>query len=127
MVAILYAFVCQIRAQRIARKAVRRLREISPRPWQSIHWFYRRLTSPVITMKVFRARHGLSDPSVQEQFERVTRLERRQLVAICAAALCIAITLVGTRFWGWAWDVTRWSRHLGRASSERSQKRRDTS
>ena len=106
VLAVVYAFVCQVRAERVARFAVKRVRAANPGLWQSVvhdNWLLR-VANPAITIKLLRARHRARDPEFDQHFERVRQLERRGHVAIAAAGVSIAMVLIGTRFWGWTWD-----------------------
>lgn len=97
-----YAFICRVQAERVARAAMKRVRATQPGLWQSLDWLLR-IANPAITLKVLRARHGTSDPHFDRHLERVRQLERRGHVALAAGSLCIALLLIGTRFWGWTW------------------------
>ena len=103
-VAVLYAFVCGIREERIARAAVRRARETYPEIWQSMGWVYRRIMNPTITIRTLRNQYGVSDPDFDQRFEVVKRLARRKIIAVGAAFLCLAVLLAGTELCGWTWD-----------------------
>jgi hypothetical protein len=102
--AMLYAFVCQLREERIARAAVRRAREAYPAVWERLGWAYRRIMNPTFTIRMLSDRYGVSDPDFDVQLDEVRRLGRRKLVAVGAAFLCLVIVIVGTQLWGWAWD-----------------------
>ena len=105
MVAAVYAFICQIRAGRVARVAVNRVRDTRPGAWQSVlagNWLLR-VANPAITIRVLRARHDVSDPHFDDHFERVREIERRGYRALAVAFVCIAVVLIGTRYWGWTW------------------------
>ena len=104
VIAGLYAFVCHVREERAARFAVRQVGDAHPAAWHSMHWFYRRVVSPSITIRVLRARYSVKDPHFEQQFDVVRHLARQKLIALGAAFICIAPLLVGTEFWGWAWD-----------------------
>jgi hypothetical protein len=98
-----YAFVCHVREERAARAAVRRVRERQPAAWQSLGWAYRRLTSPSITIRVLRGRHGALDPAFEQQLGVVTRLTRQKLTALGVGLVSIAFLVIGIRFPGWTW------------------------
>ena len=100
----LYAFACQIREDRVACEAVRRVRERHPGACQSMSWVLRRIANPSVKLRELRSRHGVSDGDLEQQIELVQRLERHKIVALGAAFLCIAVLLVGSQFWGWVWD-----------------------
>jgi hypothetical protein len=104
-VAAVYAFICHIRAERLARVTMNRVRATQPGVWQRLiadHWLLR-IANPAITIKVWRARHGSPDAHFDDELERVRRIERQEYVAVGAAGVCIALVLVGTRYWGWSW------------------------
>jgi len=103
VIAGLYAFVCHVREERAARLAVRQVRDAHPAIWHSMHWFYRRVVSPSITIRLLRATHSLNDPHFKRQFDVVKHLARQKLIALGAAFLCIALLLMGSEFWGWTW------------------------
>lgn len=102
--AMLYAFVCQLREERIARAAVKRARHAYPAVWQRMGWVYRRIMNPTFTIRRLRDHYGVSDPDFDAQLAEVRQLGRRKLIAVGAAFLCLAIVLAGTKLWGWAWD-----------------------
>ncbi|HXH83958.1 MAG TPA: hypothetical protein VNN07_13670 [Candidatus Tectomicrobia bacterium] len=115
-IAAVYAFVCQIRANRIARAAVNRVRAARPDVWRQLDWLVR-VANPTVKMKVLRNRHGIRAPDFDAAFEAVRRLERRQILAIAAAAVCVALVLIGTRMWGWRWNQAgRRGHEQGRAT-----------
>jgi hypothetical protein len=106
VIAAVYAFICEVRAERVARVAVRRVRAAQPGLWQSLvaeNWLLR-FANPAITIKLLCARHGARDTHFDEHFERVRQLQRRGHIAIGVASVSIALVLIGTRFWGWTWD-----------------------
>ncbi len=105
IVAAVYAFICHIRAERVARVAVNRVRDTRPGAWHSVvanNWLLR-VADPAITIRVLRARHDVSDPQFDDHFQRVQDIERREYRAVAAAFVCIAVVLIGTRYWGWTW------------------------
>jgi hypothetical protein len=104
VVAGLYAFLCYIREERIARAAVKRARDAHPAVWQQLGWVYRRIMNPTITIRMLRDRYGVTDPDFDAQLERVRRLARHKLIAVGVGFLCVAIVLAGTELWGWVWD-----------------------
>jgi hypothetical protein len=102
--AAVYAFVCGLREDRIARTVVKRVRETSPEAWASLNWFFRRLVSPTITLKILRRRHRPSDRHWEHELDRLRRVERQKFAALGVAVACIGLVLIGTAFWGWTWD-----------------------
>jgi hypothetical protein len=105
--AMLYAFICQLREERIARAAVKRARDAHPEVWQRLGWVYRRIMNPTFTIRLLSDRYGVSDPNFDAQLAEVRSLGRRKLVAVGAAFLCLAIVIIGTQLWGWDWDSSR--------------------
>jgi hypothetical protein len=103
LIAALYAFVCEIRAERVAQTAVKRVRAMQPAVWQELDWIVR-LANPVIKMKVLRSKHGVGGPDFDSRFDVVKRLERQQLIAAATVLLCVALVVIGSKSWGWTWD-----------------------
>src|SRR5919109_2087354 len=79
MLAMLYAFVCQLREERIARAAVKRARAAYPEVWQRLGWVYRTVMNPTFTIRTLSNRHGVSDPEFDAQLDEVRSLARRKL------------------------------------------------
>jgi hypothetical protein len=103
VVAAVYGFICQIRAERVARRAVKHVRATQPDLWQRLNWLLR-VASPVITIRVLRSQHGAGGPPFDQHFARMKHLERRVHLAMGTAMACIALVLIGARFWGWSFD-----------------------
>jgi hypothetical protein len=103
VIAALYAFVCHVRAERVAQVAMKQLRAAQPAVWQSLGWLLR-LANPAFTINVLRTRHHITDPQFDRQCELVKRHQRHQWFAVAVALVCIVMVLIGARFWDWRFD-----------------------
>jgi hypothetical protein len=102
VIAMVYAFVCSIRADRVARVAVNRIRASEPALWRRLDWLTR-LANPAIKMRVLRSSHGVRDPQFDGNFKILQRLERQQWIAVGVGFACAIVAAVGTKLWGWRW------------------------
>ena len=101
--AIFYAFICEIRQDRIARRLRDWVQETYPEAWEGLSWFHRRALASRITLRVLLRQRLITDRAFVERYSPITRLERRKLVALAICTTFIALVLVGTALWGWSW------------------------
>jgi hypothetical protein len=102
-VAMIYAFFCEIRQDRLARPLRRWVQEAYPNAWASLPWLYRRTLAARIVVRLLLRQRIVTDPAFVERYRPIGRLETEKLVAIIVGLACIGVVLVGTRVWGWAW------------------------
>jgi hypothetical protein len=101
--AVVYAFICEVRQDRIARHVRDWLGETYPQVWARLPWFHRRTLAPRITLRMLLRQRLITDQAFVERYSPIARLERRKLVALAVGAIFIALVLVGTRVWDWSW------------------------
>jgi hypothetical protein len=82
---------------------MKRLRATQPAVWQSLSWLLR-LANPAVSIKVLRTRHHITDAQFDRQCELVKRHQRNGWLALAVALVCVAIVLIGARFWDWRFD-----------------------
>jgi hypothetical protein len=103
VLAAVYAFICEVRQDRIARRVRDWARETYPEVWGRLPWFHRRALAPRITLRMLLRQRLIADRALVERYSPIARLERRKLAALAIGAICIALILLGTGVWGWSW------------------------
>jgi hypothetical protein len=101
--AVVYAFICEVRQDRIARRVRDWVLETYPEIWGRLPWFHRRALAPRITLRMLLRQRLVTDGALVERYSPIARLERRKLVALAVGAIFIALVIVGTRAWDWSW------------------------
>ena len=101
--AIGYAFICEVRQDRIARRLRDWVQETYPEAWGRLSWFHRRALASRIILRVLIRQRVITDRAFVERYSPIARLEYRKLVALAIGATFIALVLVGTAVWGWSW------------------------
>lgn len=103
ILAMIYAFFCEIRQDRLARPLRRWVQEAYPNAWAALPWFHRRVLAARIILRVLLRQRIIADPALAERYRPIAQLETEKLVAILVGLGCCGLVLVGTRVWGWAW------------------------
>jgi hypothetical protein len=103
VLAMIYAFFCEIRQDRIARPLRRWVQEAYPHAWAALPWLYRRTLAARIILRLLVRQRMIADPALAERYRPIAHLETEKLVAIVVGLACCALVLVGTSVWGWAW------------------------
>jgi hypothetical protein len=101
--AVIYAFVCEIRQDRLARPLRRWVQEAYPHAWAALPWLYRRVVAARIILRLLVRQRIIADPALAERYRPIARLETEKLIATLVGLACLGLVLVGTRVWGWAW------------------------
>jgi hypothetical protein len=103
IVAMVYAFVCEIRQDRLARPLRRWVQQAYPNAWRALPWLFRRTLAARIALRVLIRQQLVTDPALLARYRPIAQLETEKLVAIVVGLACCALVLVGTRVWGWTW------------------------
>ena len=102
-VTILYAFVCEIRLTRKARKLANWLKEQRPELWSELNSFARNYKGGLPGLKLLYRRNTVDLPLFDQQYEQLRSLERKLLWGIGMGSVCIGLVIIGFKFWGWHW------------------------
>ena len=102
-VAIIYAFLCNIRISRKARELANRLQKERPELWSSLNPFTRNYNGGHPGLKLLYRQKVVDLPGFDEAYEKLHAIERKLLWGIAIGAACIGAVIIGTRYWGWHW------------------------
>jgi hypothetical protein len=103
VVSIVYAFVCDIRLSRKASKLRNWLKKERPELWSELNFFAKNWNGGQPGLKFIYRRNVVDLPMFDQQYEQLHSLERKLLWGIVIGSVCIGLTLIGSRFWGWHW------------------------
>jgi hypothetical protein len=101
ILAMIYAFFCEIRQDRLARPLRRWVQEAYPHAWAALPWFHRRAVAARIILRMLVRQRIITDPALVERYRPIARLETEKLVAVLIGLACVALVLIGARVWGW--------------------------
>ena len=99
--AVIYAFVCDHRAEQAARRAVSRVRERRPAALDALPPVYRRFARATVKLRLLQTA-GVTEIISREVIE-VERWRRRMLIAIVLGIGSVIFALVGTHVFQWRW------------------------
>ena len=102
-VALVYAYVCEIRMDSAARRVRSWLEEARPEAWTGLNAVHRHALGGRIGLKALRKGRLADDDDFAERYAKVAALERRKLVGMLFGALGIAVAITGSAVFGWAW------------------------
>ena len=102
-VTIIYAFVCEIRLARKARKLANWLQKQRPDLWSELNSFARNYNGGHPGLKILYRRNAVGLPLFDQQYEQLRSLERKLLWGIGIGSVCIGLVIIGSKFWGWHW------------------------
>lgn len=102
-IALVYAYVCQIRQESTARRVRDWVRDTYPEVWVTLNWVQQHAMGGTIGLKKLRDGALSDDDAFRERYARVTRLDRHKLIATAVGALGIGLAILGTLYWGWNW------------------------
>lgn len=103
ILAMIYAFGCEIRQDRLARPLRHWVKDAYPNAWAALPWLYRRTLAARIILRVLVRQAIITDPALVERYRPIAQLEIEKLVAIVVGLGCMAVVLIGTKVWGWVW------------------------
>ena len=102
-VTIIYAFVCEIRLSRKARKLANWLQKQRPELWSELNSFARNYNGGHPGLKILYRRNAVGLPLFDQQYEQLRSLERKLLWGIGIGSVCIGLVIIGSKFWDWHW------------------------
>ena len=102
-VSIVYAFVCEIRLSRKARKLGSWLQEERPDLWSKLNFFARNWNGGLPGLKLLYRKNVVGPSRFDQQYEQIHFIERKLLWGIGIGSVCIGLVLIGSRFLGWHW------------------------
>jgi hypothetical protein len=102
-VLIVYAFICNIRLSREARKLANWFKEKRPDLWSKLNVVARNWNGGHPGLKQLRRRNVAELPDFDEKYEKLHAIERQLLWGIILCSGCIAFVIIGLKFWCWQW------------------------
>ena len=102
-ITIIYAFLCEIRLSRKARKLANWLQKQRPDLWSELNSFARNYNGGHPGLKILYRKNVVGLPMFNQQFEQLRSLERKLFWGIGMGSLCIGLTIIGFKYWGWHW------------------------
>lgn len=97
------AYVCEIRLSRLAGRLGERVRKARPDLWSGLDFVARNWNGGHPGLKLLYRRHAAELRQLDRHFVQLRSLERRLLLGIVSASLCIGMVMTGSVFWGWNW------------------------
>ena len=102
-ISIIYAFVCEIRLSRKASKLANWLQKERPDLWSELNFVARNWNSGLPGLKILYRRNVVGLPNFDQRYELLHSMERQLIWGIVIGSVCIALVVVGFRYWGWHW------------------------
>lgn len=98
----LLAWVLSFRTSRRNRALIDHLQKTRATEWRSVPWLTRTV-NPRGVVERFRRSGQSVDPEFTLLYQERKRFVRAEIACIAVAAALIAVTIIGTKYWGWAW------------------------
>ena len=102
-ISIVYAFVWDIRLSRKASILRDRLRKECPKLWSELNFVARNWNGGQPGLKFLHRKNLVDLPWFDQQYEQLRAMERKLIWGMGIGSVCIGLTLLGSRFWGWHW------------------------
>jgi hypothetical protein len=102
-VSIVYAFVCEIRMSRKARRLANWLQKERPDLWSELNFVARNWNGGHPALKILNRKNTVGLPRFDQEYEQLHSMERKFLWGISIGSVCIGVLLTGFIFWGWHW------------------------
>lgn len=99
----IYAFVCDIRFSRKAKKLGNWIQEKRPDLWPELTFFARSLRGGLPDLKILYRNNALDLPRFDKQYEELRLMEKRFLWSLGLGVVCIGSVILGYKFFGWRW------------------------
>jgi hypothetical protein len=100
-ISIVYAFVCNIRLSRKARKLAKWLQKERPDIWSELNFIARNWNGGQPGLKLLHRRKVVDLPRFYQEYEQLHSFEQHFLWGIGIGVVCIGLVLIGYKFWGW--------------------------
>ena len=102
-ISIVYAFVCDIRLSRKARKLAIWLEKKRPDLWSELNPIARNWNGGHPALKLLYRRNAVGLPKFDQKYKRLHRIERQFIWGIITGSIFIGLVFIGLKFWGWHW------------------------
>lgn len=102
-VSIVYAFVCEIRLSRKARKLADWLQDKRPDLWSELNLIARNWNGGLPGLKLLYRRNVVGLPKFDQEFEKLHSIERQFLCGLIVGTICIGFVIFGFKYFGWHW------------------------
>lgn len=96
-----YALLLDVRKQKQVRRLAAHIKDRDGDKWAALPSLHRAM--PRVALRILFRAETVHDAESLDMYRRLRIGERRQMAALAACALAIAVLLFGTRFWGWTW------------------------
>ena len=90
--AVLYAFICDLRAERLAKQMMTRVQHHDAAALETIPWFWRRFAKSTIKIRILRRTMPEALPT--QEVQALSGLERRTLIGIVLSFAILVFLLV---------------------------------
>jgi len=102
-VALVYAYVCELRMDSAARRVRSWLETARPEAWTGLNAVHRHALGGRIGLKALRRGLLGEDQEFAERYIPILRLERRKILGMLIGAMGIGTAITGAAVFGWAW------------------------
>jgi len=102
VIAIGYAFVCNIRLSQRAGRLADWLRKERPDLWSQLNPVARNWNGGHPGLKLLHRRNSVCLPRFDREYEQLRALERQLVWAVITGAACIGLVILGVKVFGWA-------------------------
>lgn len=102
-VAVISAFLSEIRITQRARKLRDWVEVAHPDLWSDLNFVARHWYGGHPGLKLLYKRNQVNHPRFRREYERIRSDERQQLIGLGVGIVCIGLIVVGQQLWGWQW------------------------
>ena len=103
VVAIGYAFVCNIRISQKAGRLADWLRKERPELWSELNPVARNWNGGQPGLKLLHRRNVVGLPRFDREYERLRILERQLVWGLVTGSVCLGLVILGIKYFGWDW------------------------
>jgi hypothetical protein len=103
VIAIGYAFVCNIRMSQKAGRLANWLRKERPDLWSELNPVARNWNGGLPGLKLLNRRNAVGLARFDREFERLRVLERQLVWGLVTGAVCLGLVILGIKYFGWDW------------------------
>ena len=102
-VAIIYAFVCQIRMTQKASRLARWVEKERPDIWSELNAVARNWHGGHPGLKLLKKRNAVDLPGFDQKYQQLHALERKFFWGLGIGSVCIGALIAGILLLGWHW------------------------
>ena len=101
--ALVHAFICDIRLSRNAARLADKLRDAYPDTWSELNPVARNWNGGYPAIKLLKRRNLVHLPGFDREYQELRTLEKRFLPSLATGVVCLGALIPGFLFLGWAW------------------------